>query len=118
MFASLKRAAHTLRQLVEDRAELFLLEVKEERVRFIDVLLLVTVCSVCSLMALLLITLTILVLFWDEHRLLVLLVLTLVYAGVAVWTFISLRRRLQQWQSFSGTLEQLRKDRECFGTEK
>lgn len=106
----------TLRHLFEDRIELFLLELKEERLRIFDALLLAAVCGLCALMALVLITFTIIVVFWEEHRLLVLSLLTLVYAAGAVGAFLSLRRRLRQWQSFSATLDQLKKDRECFET--
>ncbi len=104
----------TLRDVVENRIELFLLELKVERARLFDALLLAAVGIVCAFMALIMITLIVLVVFWETHRLLVLGVVTTVYAGAAVAAFTTLRARLQRWRAFTATLEQIKKDRACF----
>lgn len=116
LLATAQRVFRTLRNLLENRVELFLLELKEERLRLFKTLLLYAVGVACTGMALLLFSLTLVVAFWEEHRLLVLVLLTLVHAAGATLAFWLVRRRLQRWQAFSASIEQLRKDRECFET--
>lgn len=112
----MKRALHTASQLLESRAELFLLELKEERVRLIVALLLALTCAICALMTLLLVTFTVVVVFWNEYRIPVLVTLAVAYAAGAVSTFVALRRRLRRWQAFAASLKQLQKDRACLET--
>ena len=94
------------------RLELFLVELKEERLRLFDALLLVMLGVIGALMTLVLLTFTLVLIFWD-YRVLVLVILTLLYglgAGAAFWT---LRNRLREWDAFAATLEELKKDRAC-----
>lgn len=113
LLAPVKRILRTLSEFGENRVELFLLELREERIRLFDALLLTTACVVCALMTLALLTFALVVIFW-EHRAIVLIILTLLYGSAAVVLFLKLRRRLQEWQSFEATLDQIKKDRECF----
>ena len=113
LFATGKRILKTLYSLAETRLELFVVELQEERIRMFDALLLVSVCVLCSFMALALLTLIVIVVFWEQHRILVMVLLTLAYAAGAGWSFYRLRRRFEQWQSFSSTLEQIKKDQSC-----
>jgi uncharacterized membrane protein YqjE len=106
----------TLRQMAENRLELFLVELKEERIRLFDALLLLAAGVLCAFMALLLVTLTVVVIFWDTHRLLVLALLALGYVTLAVAAFMKLRSRLLRWRAFSATLEEFKKDRACLET--
>jgi uncharacterized membrane protein YqjE len=112
LLATGKRILRSVGDLVQSRLELFLLELKEERIRLLDALLLVAACGVCALMTLALFTFTLVVIFW-EHRGLVLVGLTLAYGAGAVASFWTLRNRLRAWQSFAATLEQIKKDRAC-----
>lgn len=112
LLATGKRILRTVGDLVQSRLELFLVELKEERIRLFDALLLVVACVVCALMTLALLTFTLVVVFWD-HRVVVLLLLTLVYGAGAGASFWALRHRLRQWQSFTATLDQIKKDRAC-----
>lgn len=112
LLATGKRILRSVGDLVQSRLELFLVELKEERIRLFDALLLVAVCVVCALMTLALLTFTLVVVFW-EHRVVVLLLLTLVYGAGAGASFWALRHRLRQWQSFTATLDQIKKDRAC-----
>ena len=107
-----KRILRSVCDLAQTRLELFLLELKEERIRLFDALVLVLVGVVFALMTLVLLTFTLVLIFWDQ-RVLVLVLLTLLYgvgAGAAFWT---LRKRLQDWQVFDATLGELKKDRAC-----
>jgi uncharacterized membrane protein YqjE len=108
-----KRILRTLHSLLLTRLELFLVELREERIHVLDALLLVGACVVCAFMALALVTVTVAVIFWEQHRILVLVLLTLVYAAGAAWSYWRLRRRFQEWHSFSATLEQFKKDQAC-----
>jgi uncharacterized membrane protein YqjE len=112
LLATGKRILRSVGDLVQSRLELFLLELKEERIRLLDALLLVAACGVCALMTLALLTFTLVVIFW-EYRVLVLVGLTLAYGAGAVASFWTLRNRLRAWQSFAATLDQIKKDRAC-----
>src|SRR5512137_1778964 len=108
-----KRILRTLADLAQTRLELFLVEWQEAHLRLFDALLLVVVCGVCAFMALALFAFTLVVIFWENHRVLVLIVLTLGYAAGAGISFWNLRNRLRRWRAFSATLDQIKKDRAC-----
>ena len=112
-----KRILRSVGDLAHSRLELFLMELKEERIRLVDMLLLLAVCAVCALMTLALLTFTLVVIFWD-HRVLVLVLLTLLYGAGAGGSFWTLRNRLRHWQSFAATMEQIKKDRACLEKQK
>ena len=99
------------------RLELLTLEAQEEKARLLDLVFRAVAVLVLSWMALVTATATLVVAFWDKHPVLVLAVVTLAYGGSAALLALSLRRRLRQAsRPFAGTIEELRKDRECFGT--
>jgi uncharacterized membrane protein YqjE len=112
--STLSRMLKTLRDVVNNRVELFLVEWREERLRLMELLLLLLAGTVCALMALLMITFAIVAAFWDTHRVLVLALLTLFYAVVAAVAFGMLRSRMRRWRAFAATLEQIKKDQACF----
>ena len=118
LFATGKRILGTLHSLVQTRLELFLVELQEERLRLFDALLLMGACFVCALMALALLTLTLAVIFWGQHRILVLVSLTLAYAAGAVWAFWKCRNRLRGGRLFPATLEAFKKDQACLQKQK
>jgi uncharacterized membrane protein YqjE len=114
LLATVARMFKTLRAVAENRLELFLVELKEERARLFGILLLAAVGIVFALMTLVMFTLTVVIFFWDSHRLLALVIVTCIYAAGTFVTFLKLRERLQRWQAFSATLDQIKKDRSCF----
>ena len=114
LLSNVTRLLQTLRETAGNRIELFLTEFKEERVRMFDALLLFGVALVCALMALATLTFTVVLIFWDTHRLLVLVLLAAIYAGLAATAFFKLGSRLQRWESFSATMNELKKDAACF----
>jgi len=107
-----RRILRTVSDLAHTRLELFLVELKEERIRLVDALLLLAVGVVCAAMTLILLTFTVVLIFW-EHRVLALVLLTLMYAGMAVGALVTLRKRLAGWNAFAATLQEFKKDREC-----
>lgn len=97
-----------------NRIELFLLEVQEERIRIFDALFLLAAGLVCIMMTLIMVTFAVVIIFWDTHRLLVLGLLVAGYAVGALWALSRLRSLLRNWQAFSATLDQIKKDSACF----
>lgn len=81
--------------LLATRFRLLGLELQEEMQRFIGLTLLVAAAAVFASMFLLLGTLLIIVLFWEEYRVLAVVVLTLVYGGLAAGCLFAARHRLQ-----------------------
>ena len=114
IFATVTRLFQRLCDLAENRLELFLVELKEERLRLFDALFLFAMGIVFAMMTLFMVTLTVLVIFWDTHRMLVVALVTLAYGIAATVTIVTLRNRLLRWRAFSTTLEQFKKDRACF----
>ena len=114
LWSAVSRLFKTMQNVAANRLEIFLLELKEGRLRLFDALLLAAVGIVFGLMTLVMLTLTILVLFWDTHRLLVLTLMTAGYAVAATVAFVKLRSHLQRWQAYSATLEEIKKDCACF----
>lgn len=108
----------TAREAAENRVELLIVEWREERLRLISALMLLLVGAVTALMTLVLVTFIIVVIFWETHRLLVLILLAAIYAGVTVAAFWTLRSRTRQWKAFDATLEEMKKDRACFKNQK
>ena len=107
----------SLFDLAGRRLELLTLEAQEEKARLLDLVFRAALIIVLSWMALVCATATLVVAFWDQHPVTVLVVVTLGYGGAAALLALSLRRRLRQAsRPFASTLEELRKDRECFGT--
>ena len=114
ILATLTRMLKTLRDVAGNRVELFVVEWREERLRLLDAMLLLLVGTVCASMALLMITLAVVVVFWDTHRALVLTLIILAYTSAAVAAFGMLRSRMRRWQAFAATLDQIKKDQACF----
>lgn len=110
-----KRLVGLMAELVQARARLFLVELREERLRACAVLLLAAACLWCAGMTAVLLTFTVAVIFWEEHRVLVLVLLTLAWALGAVLSWWGLRRRLREWRPFAATRDQFKKDAACFG---
>ena len=113
MFASLRRLLKTASAIAQNRLELFLVELQEERLQFFDSLLLLGVVLILTGMTLMVFTVTIVVLCVRADRLSPLVVLMLVYlvaTAIAGWR---LRSRMKVWAPFSGTVAELKKDKAC-----
>ena len=115
VFSSVKRLLNTALAGVENRIELFLVELREERFRVFGVLLLGCAAGVLGFMALLTGTVTLAVIFWDSARVTVLVILSACYFLATAGTVWRLSVKLRKWSSFSATLDELKKDRACLG---
>ncbi|HTB84372.1 MAG TPA: phage holin family protein [Candidatus Sulfotelmatobacter sp.] len=118
--ASLHQLATTSKQFVrrlaiigENRLELLAVEVQEERGRMLHAILLALGVAAFGLLAGITLTAALALLFWTWSPLGVLGLLTVLYAAAGFFLYRRLNGLLRDWQSFSASLDQLRKDRVC-----
>jgi len=111
LIASAKRLAVSVLALAHNRLELLLVELQEERFRVFEALLLIVAVATLGALTLGVLTFTVVVIFWENHRLAALGVLGLLYLLATVLTFCRLRYRLRNWSAFPDTLAELRKDK-------
>jgi uncharacterized membrane protein YqjE len=112
-FASLRRLLKTGFAIAQNRLELFLVELQEERLQVFDILLLLGVVLILAGMTLLVFTVTIVVLCLRADRLLPIVVLMLIYLVATCVAGWRLRGRLKGWTPFSATVAELKKDKAC-----
>jgi uncharacterized membrane protein YqjE len=110
---------HLVRRLLtigDNRIELLLVEVQEERERLLHAFLLSLGVAALGLLAAITLTATLVIWLWACSPVAVLLGLTILYGGTGVWLGRRLTGRLRDWQTLSASLDQLRKDRACLET--
>ena len=108
-----KQFARRLFTVGENRLELLLVEVQEERGRLLHALLLALGVAACAFLALLALNVAIVVLLWNVSPIAMLLGLAGVYALGAAWLYRRLTCLLRDSRMLATTLDQLRKDHEC-----
>ena len=108
-----KQFARRLFTIGENRFELLIVEVQEERDRLLHAILLALGVAAFGFLALLTLNIALVILLWDHSPVLVLVVLTGLYTGIAVYLYRRLTGLLQEWQILSATIDQLQKDHEC-----
>ncbi len=113
---SSKRLAHRLLTIGENRLELLLVEVQEERERLLRVILLALGVAAFGLLAGISLTAALVVLLWPYSPVAALLTLAGFYGAAAVWLYRRLIGILRDWQNLPATLNQLKKDRACLET--
>lgn len=114
LLASLRRWGTTLFAILQTRLELVAAEYEEERA-WVHASLVATAMVIFFLsIGVLLLTLFVILLFWDEHRLLAIGVTGLLYllAAAAVWVAMRVRARKRP-RFLSATLAELAKDRDA-----
>lgn len=117
VWSSLKRVVDGLLATVENRVKLISVELQEEKCRLVEAILLAAGMAAFGIMTLTLITFTLVALFWDSARMTVLVALCVVYLGVTIAMWRALQTRLKGRTAFAGTLDELKKDRSCLGTD-
>ena len=117
VWSSLKRVLDGLLATVENRVKLISVELQEEKCRLVEAILLAAGVATFGIMTLTLITFTLVALFWDSARMTVLVALGVVYLGVTIVLWRALQARLKGRIAFAGTLDELKKDRSCLGTD-
>lgn len=114
LMGSVKRLTGSLIAILSTRLELLANELQEERLRLTQMLLLALVALFCLGTGLMLLNAFIVVLFWDDHRLLALGLLSLVYlvAGAAVAMVVRVKAQAGS-KLFAASLAELDKDRQA-----
>jgi uncharacterized membrane protein YqjE len=113
--ATSKHFAQGLLTIGGNRLELLAAEVQEERERLLQTFLLALGVAAFGMLASITLTAVIVVLLWACSHMAVLLTLTVFYGAAAVYLCRRLIALQHDWQAFSASLDQLRKDRECLG---
>lgn len=110
---SIRRLLATLTELASTRLELLANELYEERLRLERMLLYFFVALFCIGLGVLLLTLLVVALLWDQHRLLALGGLGTLFLGAGLLVAVRLYRLSQARTGlFSQSLAELGKDRE------
>jgi len=113
LMESVKRLASTLISIVSTRLELLANELQEERLRLIQMLLYSLFALFCFGMGVMLLTVFIVVLFWDDHRIAVVGGLCVLFFVLGTLMATMLRNKaLSHPKLFSASLAELAKDRE------
>ena len=114
MFTSLKNLAATLVAVLHTRLAIFCSDLEEGRERLLSLLVMAFISLFCLCVGVLLLTLLIVVAFWDTHRLLALSSLTAVFliAGTVLCVF-ALRALRTMPRIFSASLAELANDYEA-----
>lgn len=114
--ASVKRLLSTLISIASTRLELLANEWHEERLRLTQMLFFALLALFCFGIGILLLTVFIVVLFWDDHRLAVIGVLSVIFFALGL-LMVMLQPSKAQAKSrlFSASLAELTRDREHLG---
>jgi uncharacterized membrane protein YqjE len=115
---SLRALGDGLLATVQDRLELFSVELQEEKFRLIQTFVWISAAVFTGMMALTFASLTLVYLFWASARLAVLGGLAVFYTAALVAIIIALRRFIARQPSpFSATRQEIGEDRACIRNE-
>ena len=119
VFASLRRLTDAALALLQNRVELFAVEIQEEKARLVRVLVLAAAMVLLGNMAVILGTATIVVLVGKSAQVPVLIAFSLVYAVAALAAFLALRKQLNSAPTpLKDTVSELKKDRDWLNSQK
>lgn len=110
---SVRRLLATLVALLQLRADLLVTELEEQLHRVAGLLLWGAIALFCGTLTVLMLAFTVMVVFWDAHRLLAASLLTAGFAAVFLLSLWAVRRRLlARPRLLSATLQELQRDAE------
>lgn len=119
LLGAIRSVVVSLLASVENRVQLFAVELQLERLRFFETVLKFAVAVSLAMVGLLLGTLTLALYVWQVARYGGLVVMTLLFLGAGAFLLWRLRESLRQSPTpFEQTLNQLKKDREWFTRKK
>jgi uncharacterized membrane protein YqjE len=113
LFASLQNLTGTLLSIVQTRLELMRVEIEEGRQRLIELLGIAFLALFCLSLGVVLLTILIVVIFWDTHRVLTLALLTgsfLLIGGILWLKTLSALNRMPRM--FEASLAEILRDRQ------
>jgi uncharacterized membrane protein YqjE len=113
LFDTLRRLGSTVLAILQNRLELLVVELQEERIRLFDALLLAAVVVVLGCFTLTTVAVAVLIVVWNEYGVNGLLAVSGLGFITTIFAYWRLRVRLKNWQLLSSTLAELKKDREC-----
>jgi uncharacterized membrane protein YqjE len=113
LLASARTFVATLIAIVGTRLEIAAGELEEERLRLTGIVAYAALVFLFAALGLIFLSLLIVAVFWDEHRIAALGAIVGVYIVLALVAGMQLRKRLsEKSRLFSATVEELRKDEE------
>ena len=113
LLVSLRNLAATLVAVVKTRLELLSTEVEEERLRLLQLLLAASVALFFSALGIIMLTLFVVVLLWDDHRVLVTILFAVLYLGIgAIFALVARSKAREKSRLFSTSIAELAKDRQ------
>jgi uncharacterized membrane protein YqjE len=102
----------TMVALLHTRVELLATEFEEEVQRGLLVFLSLMLALLFGALSILMLAVTLLVIFWDEHRILVAALITLTFLVITIVMAVLTQRRVTRKPRFlSATIEELKRDR-------
>lgn len=111
--AAARRLASNSVGAVQNRIELFALELREEKNQAVGVLIWVCVTVLCALMALVAFTATVILFVPQDKRAYAAGGFLILYLALAVFAFLKARARMSdETPPFSATIDEFRKDQE------
>jgi uncharacterized membrane protein YqjE len=113
LLASAKTFVATLIAIIGTRLEIAAGELEEERLRLSGIVAYAALVFLFLALGLIFLSLLVVVVFWDEHRIGALTGIVIVYTLLAIIAGAQLRKQLsQKSRLFSITVDELRKDQE------
>ena len=110
---SLRNLAATLVALLQNRLELLVTDLEEERIRLLQLLFWAAGALFFFALGVLMITMLIVLLLWDSHRIVGVAVLAAVFIAIRVGLAIGVRNRMHvRPRLFSSSLDELAKDKD------
>lgn len=110
---SLRALGATVMELVAARAELAMVELREQGERRKEIVALAAACAVFALLGMLLVTLFVLAVFWDTHRLAAIAGMALLYLGIAAGAYGLMRAKMALAPPpFEATMREFAADRD------
>lgn len=114
LLAAARTLGDSLLGLLQDRLELFAVELQEEKFRLIHTFIWISAALFAAMMTIMLASLTVVYLFWESARLAVLAGLTGLYGAALVAIIVALRRYLARQPSpFAASRQEMTEDRAC-----
>src|SRR5947207_9525712 len=104
IFSSLRRVLDGGLAIAQNRVELFAVELREEKCRLVEAIIWASAAVAFGMMTLTLLTFVVVILFWEDARVAVLLPLSLRYPVPTFLAWRGLRMRWSNASACSGTL--------------
>jgi uncharacterized membrane protein YqjE len=114
IMGSLRALGDSMLASVEERLELFSIDLQEEKFRLIQTFVWISVGLFTGMMAVMFASLTLVYAFWESARLAVLGGMATFYAVTLVLIIVAFRRFIaRQPRPFAATLQEISQDRAC-----